>query len=104
MREQYVEIANKLGLDSYFDLMAISYCLIKMHSLLFQKMNGTDKKLQIHVASSATSWYMFGLKGISKYYRTILALTYCMTFGFHPQGKSNIFMICIYASYSIYNI
>ncbi|KAL7497240.1 hypothetical protein ACHAWT_005349 [Skeletonema menzelii] len=86
MREQYKEIADMLELDSYFDLMAISYCLIKMHSLLFQKVNGTVEKLQIHVASSATSWYVFGLKGISKYYRKVLGQTYCMTYGFHPQG------------------
>ena len=37
MREQYVDVANKFGLTSFYDLMIIPFCLVQMHVKLFEK-------------------------------------------------------------------
>jgi len=104
MVDQYSDIARKFGLDSYYDLMAIPYCLLKMHILLFEKNEGTTgqttgQRIQLHVASSSTAKQIFGFKGMAKYRYKLIGRFFVLTFGLHPQGKSILFMIfilCIY--------
>eukprot|EP00984_Skeletonema_dohrnii_P018464 scaffold8637_cov153-Skeletonema_dohrnii-CCMP3373.AAC.14 len=90
MVDQYSDIARKFGLDSYYDLMAIPYCLMKMHILLFEKNKGTTgQRIQVHVASSSTAKQVFGFTqgmAMAKYRYKLIGRFFVLTFGFHPQG------------------
>ena len=89
MEEQYQHKTEAFGLESYYDLISISYVLLQMHVLLFAKVKeeeGGGGKLQIHVASSATNKYVFGNgPGLKKYLRRYVSVNFEQSSGPHPQ-------------------
>jgi molybdopterin converting factor small subunit len=89
MEKQYKKVAKAFGLDSYYDLMSISYVMMQMHVLLFAKVKeerGGDGKLQIHIASAATNKYVFGNgPGVKKYLERYVSPNYEQSSGPHPQ-------------------
>jgi hypothetical protein len=92
MRKQYQEMASIFGVESYYILMIIPYCFLQMHVLLFQKTKedggvNAVERMQVHVASSATADYAFGLgRGTEKYTLKIVTPHVSQTWGLHAQG------------------
>jgi len=91
MREQYRKMSESLGLESFYILMLIPYCLVQMHILLFQECQRQGRhqgiKLQIHAASAYVAKYVFGLvSGTTKYLNRYTYKTFVISFGLHPQA------------------
>lgn len=91
MREQYRKMSDSLGLESFYILMLIPYCLVQMHILLFQECQRQGRhqgiKLQIHAASAYVAKYVFGLvSGTTKYLNRYTYKTFVISFGLHPQA------------------
>ncbi len=94
MERQYEEVRKFFGLDSFYELMAISFCFMKLHIRLYEKVQeekkeGTSnkKKLQVHVCSSFTAKYIFGYaNGIEKFLNIFEMPHATLSFGFHPQA------------------
>ena len=85
MIEQYERYAELLQLDSFYELMAISYTLARLH-LLLHRVCHPGKTCQLHCASSATAKFIFGFgTGPSKYLAVIMYLWYNVTLGPHAQ-------------------
>ena len=86
MRAQYEHLASCFGVETFWMLMIIPYCILQMHILLF-KASGQRCKLQIHVASAATAKYIFGFaQGLQKYLTRFIADSFVISFGLHPQA------------------
>eukprot|EP00986_Skeletonema_menzelii_P013973 scaffold8686_cov122-Skeletonema_menzelii.AAC.3 len=99
MREQYEQIAGKLGLPSYLDLMIIPFCISQLHIKLFQKQQEEKAdaggeleeaskltRLEFHFCSAASSSYILGYpKGVQKYQQRFVFDSFCLSVGPHPQ-------------------
>ena len=95
LREQCEELAMKLGLESVYELFAISFNLMVMHALLHVVKYG--EPMPVLVATSYAAKYIFGEVGLGRFENSRHSPLMMVCFGLHPQGimmgmnKSKIF-------------
>ena len=88
MRKQYETWTERFGLENFYQLMIIPYCLFQMHILLFQVCHPM-LVFQVLVASSSAAKYIFGLgAGIQKYLTRFISevMRFEVSFCCHPQA------------------
>eukprot|EP00985_Skeletonema_marinoi_P006218 scaffold2696_cov144-Skeletonema_marinoi.AAC.10 len=97
MREQYCQVADYFGLESYLDLMIIPFCIAQLHIRLFEKakleanpgeeLEERAQQLQLHFCGAASSLHILGLeKGMQKYREKLsIPSSVKVTVGPHPQ-------------------